>query len=62
MSIVKIASDGGQVRSKTWSHASVRADLTNATPEEVERVRHLVQSIVAIVSRTQQASPRSGPS
>ena len=36
MSIVKIAGDGGQVRDKTWAHASVRAELTNASPEEVE--------------------------
>ena len=56
MSIVKIAGDGGQVRDKTWAHASVRAELTNASPEEVERVRHLVQSIVAVVNRTQQSS------
>ena len=50
MSVVKIASDGGQVRAKTWTHASVRAELTNATPEEVERVRQLVQSIVALMT------------
>ena len=58
MSVVKITGDGGQVRSKTWSHASVRAELTNATAEEVENVRHLVQSIVAIVSHTQQPRER----
>ncbi len=56
MSIVKISGDGGQVRDKTWSHASVRAELTNPTPEEVERVRHLVQSIVAVVKGTEQSS------
>ena len=50
MSVVKIDGEGGQVRSEIWSHASVRAELTNATPEEVERVRHLVESIVAIMS------------
>ena len=58
MSVVKIAGDGGEVRNKTWSHASVRAELTNVTPEEVERVRELVQSIVAIVSRTKQSGGR----
>ncbi len=58
MSVVKITGDGGQIRSKTWSHASVRAELTNATPEEAENVRHLVRSIVAIVSGTQQPSER----
>lgn len=56
MSIVNISSGGGQVRDKTWSHASVRAELTNASPEEVERVRHLVQRIVAVVNRTKPSS------
>ncbi len=58
MSVVRIASDGGQVRSKTWSHASVRAELTNATPEEVERVRHYVQSIVAVMKRRKPSRKR----
>ena len=58
MSIVRIADGGGQVREKTWAHASVRAELTNATPEEVERVRHLVQSIVAVVSPGTRAGER----
>ncbi len=58
MSVVKIAGDCGQIRSKTWSHATVRAELTNVTPEEVERVRDLVQSIVAIVSRPKQSGGR----
>ena len=58
MSVVKIASDGGQIRSKTWSHATVRAELTNATPEEVERVRHLVRSIVAVMKRKKQSRKR----
>jgi len=58
MPIVKITGDGGQVKNKTWTHASVRAELTNASAEEVERVRHLVQNIVAVVNRTQQSSER----
>ena len=58
MSIVKISGDGGQVRHKTWAHASDRAELTNSSPDEVARVRHLVQSIVAVVNRTQQSSER----
>ena len=58
MSVVKIASDGGQIRSKTWSHATVRAELTNATAEEVEQVRHLVQSIVAVMKRRKQPRER----
>ena len=51
MSVVKIAGDGGRVRRKTWSHVAVRADLTNPTREEVERVRGLVQRIVAVMDR-----------
>ncbi len=58
MSVVKIVGDGGQIRSKTWSHATVRAELTNATPEEVERVRHLVRSIVAVMKRKKQSRKR----
>ncbi len=58
MSVVKIVGDGGQIRSKTWSHATVRFELTNATAEEVEQVRHLVQSIVAVMKRRKQPRER----
>ncbi len=51
MSVVKIASDGGKVMKDGWSHASVRAELTNATQDQVDRVRHLVERIVEVIER-----------
>ena len=49
LSVSTISDDGGKARRDRWAYASVHVQLTNATPEETELVRHLVQRIVGVM-------------
>ena len=49
LSVVQITGNGGTVREERWAHAFVQAQLTNASPAEIERVRELAQRIVAVM-------------
>ena len=58
MSVATISDDGGKARRDRWAYASVHVQLTNATPEEIELVRLLVQRIVGVMKGSETLHPR----